>query len=119
MMQRIAAVTVIRGNGACQAFVDGMVNEELRRQQEKMETFRQCERKARELLARMEVLSQMGRPGRLTDENRQALENCGAVIRDQRPLDSMMERDVVTNYHVRQVLRLRRELMDALEKTEE
>ena len=91
----------------------------LRRQQEKMETFRQCERKARELLARMEVLSQMGRPGRLTDENRQALENCGAVIRDQRPLDSMMERDVVTNYHVRQVLRLRRELMDALEKTEE
>ena len=37
MMQRIAAVTVIRGNGACQAFVDGMVNEELRRQQEKLE----------------------------------------------------------------------------------
>ena len=91
----------------------------LRRQQEKMEMFRQCERKVRELLARLEVLSQMGRPGRLTDENRQALEASGAVIRDQRPLDSMMERDVVTNYHVRQVLRLRRELMDALKKTEE
>lgn len=37
MMQRIAAATVIRGNGACQAFMDGVVNEELRRQQEKLE----------------------------------------------------------------------------------
>ena len=90
----------------------------LRRQREKQETFRQCERKARELLARMEVLSQMGRPGRLNEENRRALESCGAVIRDQRPLDSVMERDVVTNYHVRQVLRLRRELLDALKRTE-
>ena len=90
----------------------------LKRQQEKKENFSQCERKVRELLARLEVLSQMGRPGRLSDENRLALEKAGAVIRDQRPLDSMMERDVVTNYHIRQVLRLRRELLEALRKTE-
>ena len=90
----------------------------LHRQKEKLESFRQCERKVRELLARLEVLSQMGRPGRLTDENRKALQSCGAVIRDQRPLDSVMERDVVTNYHVRQILRLRRELLEALKKTE-
>ena len=90
----------------------------MRRQKEKLERFRQCERKARELLARMEVLSQMGRPGRLSEENRRALESCGAVIRDQRPLDSVMERDVVMNYHIRQVLRLRRELLAALKKTE-
>lgn len=90
----------------------------LRRQQEKQELFHQCERKARELLARLEVLSQMGRPGRLSDENRHALEASGAEIRDQRPLDSMMERDVVMNYHIRQVLRLRRELLEALKKTE-
>lgn len=90
----------------------------LHRQNEKIETFRQCERKVRELLARMEVLSQMGRPGRLDAENRKALESCGAMIRDERPLDSVMERDVVTNYHIRQVLRLRRELLDALKKTD-
>lgn len=90
----------------------------MRRQKEKLERFRQCERKARELLARLEVLSQMGRPGRLSAENRHALESCGAVIRDQRPLDSVMERDVVMNYHIRQVLRLRRELLAALKKTE-
>ena len=90
----------------------------LRRQKEKQELFHQCERKVRELLARMEVLSQMGRPGRLNEENRHALERCGAVIRDERPLDSVMERDVVMNYHIHQILRLRRELMDALKKTE-
>ena len=90
----------------------------LNRQQEELESFRQCERKVRELLARLEVLSQMGRPGRLSDENRHALEAAGAVIQDQRPLDSVMERDVVMNYHIRQVLRLRRELLEALKKTE-
>ena len=88
----------------------------LRRQQEEVEIFRQCENKARDLVARMEVLSQMGRPGRLDGENRRRLLACGANIRDQRPLDSVLERDVVTNYHVRQILKLRRELLDALKR---
>lgn len=86
----------------------------LRRQRRELETFRSCEQKARELVARMEVLSQMERPGRLSEDNRRSLERCGAKIRDQRPLDSVLERDVVTNYHVRQILRLRRELLAAL-----
>ena len=86
----------------------------MKRQKEKIETFRQCERKVRELLARMEVLSQMGTPGRLSEENRQALEACGANILDMRLLENATERDIVMNYHIRQVLRLRRELLDAL-----
>ena len=90
----------------------------LRRQKEQLETFRLCENKARELVARMEVLSQMGRPGRLDDENRRRLLACGANIRDQRPLDSVLERDVVTNYHVRQILTLRLDLMAALKREE-
>ena len=56
----------------------------------------------------------MGRPGRLNSENRRRLEANGARILDIRPLDSVMERDVVTNYHVGQVLTLRRELLEAL-----
>lgn len=88
----------------------------LRRQQEELETFRLCENKARELVARMEVLSQMDRPGRLDEENRRRLQACGANIRDQRPLDSVMEKDVVTNYHVRQILTRRRELLEALKR---
>ena len=88
----------------------------LRRQKEELEVFRTCENKARELVARMEVLSQMGIPGRLDGENRRRLKACGANIRDERPLDSVLERDVVTNYHVRQILRLRRELLDVLKR---
>ena len=90
----------------------------LQRQKEKIETFRQCERKARVLLARLEVLSQMGTPGRLSAENRTALEESGAHILDERILEEPTERDVVMNYHIRQVLLLRRELLDALKKAE-
>ena len=90
----------------------------LKRQREKIETFHQCELKVRVLLARMEVLSQMGTPGCLSEENRQALTACGANILDERKLCEPTERDIVMNYHIRQVLLLRRELLDALEKTE-
>lgn len=90
----------------------------LKRQREKIETFHRCELKARVLLARMEVLSQMGTPGCLSDENRKALADCGAKILDERPLCEPTERDIVMNYHIRQILLLRRELLDALEKTE-
>jgi hypothetical protein len=83
---------------------------------QEIENFKVCEAKGRELLARMEVLSHMGRPGRLDEENRRRLAACGAKIRDERPLDSVMERDVVTNYHIRQILKLRRELLDVLNK---
>lgn len=88
----------------------------LRRQRQQLESFRLCEQKARELVARMEVLCSMGRPGRLTEESRRRLAGCGANIKDTRPLDAVLERDVVTNYHVTQILRLRRELLDALKK---
>lgn len=86
----------------------------LRRQQEELEQFRLCEGKARELLARMEVLSRMGRPGRLNDENRQRLKACGADIRDNRSLKNPQERDMVTNYHIRQILTLRADILEAL-----
>ena len=88
----------------------------LRRQQEELEAFRICESKARMLVAQMAVLSRMERLGRLNDENRKRLRACGADIRDERVLDSVMEKDVVTNYHVAQILTLRRELLETLRK---
>ena len=42
------------------------------------------------------------------------LKACGAVISDPRDLDSVMEGDIVTNYHVQQILILRRELLEVL-----
>ena len=91
----------------------------LKRQQEELEQFRICESKAKELLARMQILSCIGRPGKLNDENRQRLKACGADIRDKRPYKNPQERDIVTNYHVRQILNLRTEIMETLRSLEE
>lgn len=88
----------------------------MRQQHQELEKFRICEQKARSLIAQMDVLCSMERPGRLNDENRRRLTANGALIRDERPLDSVTERDVVTNYHVSQILTLRRELLDILRK---
>lgn len=86
----------------------------LSRQRHELEIFRCCEGKARVLVARMEVLSRMEQPGILNDENRRHLIECGANIRDTRHLELFREIDVVMNYHIRQILILRQELMDAL-----
>lgn len=88
----------------------------LRRQQEELELFRSCEGMARELLARLEVLSRMDRPGRLNEENRLRLKACGASIPNCKPLKNPQERDMVVNYHVRQILSLRVDLLEALKK---
>jgi len=90
----------------------------LRRQKADLERYHLCGEKARELTARLQILSLAGRPGRLSQENRQRLKQCGAQIRDNRPLKNPQERDMVTNYHIRQILRLREEILDILEKRE-
>lgn len=84
------------------------------RQKREIQRLSLCEDKARELLARMQVLSLMDTPGRLNEENRRRLNACGANIQDERPLTAVLERDVVTNYHITQILRLRRELLAVL-----
>lgn len=88
----------------------------LRSQSRDIEKFRLCEGKARELLAQMEVLCRMDVPGRLNEENRHRLEECGACVRDLCSADVPEERDVVTNYHVGQILTLRSELLDVLKR---
>lgn len=82
-----------------------------KRQKEYLENFRIFEHKARQLVVHMAVLCHMHPPGRLSMENRHRLEACGATILDRREPDSVTERDVVTNYHVEQILTLRRELL--------
>ena len=84
------------------------------RQNKELESFREYEEKAHQLVAHMKVLSDMVVPGRLNDENLQRLNSYGANIRARRELNSMMERDIITNYHVDQILNLRHELLDML-----
>lgn len=110
MMDKVAVM-----NRQLQIFSKQRLLHRLRRQRQQLEDFRLLERKVRELVARMEVLCHMDQPGRLDNESRLLLADCGAAIRDTRPIDSASELDIVTNYHVRQILRLRQELLDALE----
>ncbi len=90
-------------------------HQRLERKQE-LEVYRQCQSKARELLAQMEVLTHMEPPGRLSKENWRKLRSCGAQISHQKPSGSMKERDLVTNYHVSHILKLRSELLKVLKE---
>ena len=83
-------------------------------QKQQIASFRVCQSKARELLARMEILSRMEQPGRLNRKNLRDLRSCGANIAASEPLKDPKDRDIVINYHVSQILKLRRELLDAL-----
>ena len=87
----------------------------LRQQKQDLERYRACERMGRELVSHLEVLAQLEKPGRLSRENRRRLAAaCGSEVRDPRKLDSVMEVDVVTNFHVSRILSIRRELLETL-----
>ena len=90
----------------------------LRRKQNarRLAILRECEGKSRQLLAQMEVLSRMTNSGRLNVENYKRLEACGVKIASTCVVDSsqMTEADVITNYHVEQILNLRQVLMEEL-----
>jgi hypothetical protein len=79
-----------------------------------LDKFISCEGKARQLLAHMEVLSRMQNVGVLSEDNKNLLAIAGAGIKDSRTLIHMHEADVIANYHVRQILVLRQELIDIL-----
>lgn len=80
----------------------------------KLDVFIRCQNKSRELLAQMEVLSQMEHPGRLDVDIKKRLEENGADIRDKRIIDRVEEIDIITNYHVSKILDLRQELMETI-----
>lgn len=87
----------------------------LKAQHRELETYQLCEQSARALLAQMVVLSSMGTPGCLDEENRKQLEQSGAVIGDTRHCEEMTKLDVVTNYHVAQILSIREQLLEILQ----
>lgn len=101
----------------------------LRRKQNarRLAILQDCEGKARQLLSHMEVLSRMTAPGCLSEENCKRLEACGAKISvkcivgspengdvEKVVKETMRVADVITNYHVSEILQLRQELMEDL-----
>lgn len=92
---------------------------QLQKQKKDLAYYRNCQGKVHQLVAHMEVLAQMEHPGRLSAENRSDLFGCGAEITDFRVIDEAKELDIVTNYHVAQILILRKELLAVLGKVKE
>ena len=84
------------------------------RQKEKLKLFRMCEGRARRLVSHMEVLCSMDRPGQLSDEILEQLRACGANIVEQPELTEWTDKDTITNYHVEQILALRKELLSII-----
>jgi len=85
-----------------------------RQRQEAADIFHVYEINSKRLVYHMEILSKIGRPGILSEANRQLLSDCGAHILDLRqPSDTPSDMDIITNFHVAHVLQLRQELMEA------
>ena len=84
------------------------------RQKEKLKLFRMCEGRARRLVSHLEVLCAMGVPGQLNDENLAELRTGGANIVEQPELTEWTDKDTITNYHVAQILALRKELLSII-----
>lgn len=84
--------------------------------QHKLAIFQECQLMARQLLAQMEVLSRMENPGRLNEANKASLKRCGVDIKETYKIVTMEENDIITNYHVAQILALRQNLIKALEQ---
>lgn len=90
----------------------------LRRKRQKCELQRleRCEDIAQALLTELITLRNMERLGCLNEENRQALRSLGAQVSDQCPADVGSVENTVVNYHIAQVLRLRKELKARLKE---
>lgn len=88
----------------------------LNTQRKEVAMFKICEGKGKALVARTQLLARMGTPGHLTQETYDRLIEAGADIRDLPHIGEFDERDIVINYHVKQILTLRRELLDALSR---
>lgn len=80
-----------------------------KRHAQQLAAFRKCNEDGQALLAHMEVLSRMGEPGHLNQENYLSLMDWGVEI----PVPGQPV-DPIVNYHVAQILKLRQELLNAL-----
>ena len=85
-----------------------------KRQKREIQQLTTCEDTAQALLVELEALCAMPTMGRLNRENRQALLALGAKVSREEPGVSETTEDVVSNYHVSQVLRLRQKLKGQL-----
>lgn len=85
-----------------------------RKQKQTLADLKKCAETAQKLLVEVEVLQGIGHMGHLDQENRAALRALGANISTADSAEAETVEDVVVNYHVARILRLRRELRERL-----
>ena len=85
------------------------------RQSRDLARFTLCREKSEQLLSHLGVLQLIGKPGCLSPDNRRRLVENGANLHDYDAPECDLELNLVTNYHVAQILELRQALLDALE----
>lgn len=88
----------------------------LKRNRKRLENLKICADKARQLVAQMEVLCRMDKLGKLTEENLNRLIESGAIIKDVTVSCEQTENNIITNYHVTQILNLRDDLLTVLKQ---
>lgn len=87
-----------------------------KRYSQQYKVFEIYEKKARELVVHIEALYQMDYLGRINEENLRHLKEWGMNAENYKHTDPIQEMDVVTNYHVTQILTLYKELLSILRK---
>jgi len=87
-----------------------------RRQKTLLRGLQHCRELARDLLVEMRALRNMGKTGRLTEQNRHRLSLLGANVPKLKQKGDFSTEETVINYHVSRILDLREELKRELEK---
>ncbi len=87
-----------------------------KRQKTLLRRLQHCQELARELLVEMRALRNMGKTGRLTEQNRHRLGLLGARVPKLKQKGQFSTEEIVINFHVERILKLREELKKELEK---
>ncbi len=78
--------------------------------------FERCEEKAQQLISHMVVLCEMKELGRVDPQTGRLLQDCGIFVAQVPENEPLSRADVVTNYHITELLRLRTELLEILRR---
>ena len=88
----------------------------LRRQKKDLELFHICDENAKLLLSHIEILHDLGKPGGLDTENQECMKNKGFSVADPGEFSAECQRDILTNYHVKQLLKIHDILIKSMDQ---
>ena len=88
----------------------------LRRQKKDLELFHICDENAKLLLSHIEILHDLGKPGGLDTENQECMKDKGFSVADPGEFSAECQRDILTNYHVKQLLKIHDILIKSMDQ---